>query len=287
MKTRAFPYVEIAPATLEIGEFDCASMFLLKGDKKALLIDTGIGLGDLAGFVKTFTDLPLQVVYTHNHLDHVGGAGAFAEGWIHPQDKAWFRTGGGISTDRAVRQGYVQMIANREKGWYPYNLDADLVEWGPEPVLHDLHDGQVIDLGGREVQVIACPGHTPGSVAFLDRNTRTLFLGDACNGYIILTPPLADGSGFLPVTTARAGLQKLLGLHGEWERAYNGHYDFRDLGQPLPLTTLEDAIALMGQILEDKAEIVERSTALKLREGMEECSLGGVRIAFNPQYARG
>ena len=76
MKTRAFPYAEIAPNTYEIGEFDCASMFLLIGDEKAMLIDTGVGIGDLKGFVRTLTDKPLIVCYTHNHVDHVGNAGA-------------------------------------------------------------------------------------------------------------------------------------------------------------------------------------------------------------------
>ena len=77
MKTQAFPYKEIALNTYEIGEFDCASIFLLVGDERAMVIDTGVGIGDLKGFIRKLTDKPLMVCYTHNHVDHVGGAGAF------------------------------------------------------------------------------------------------------------------------------------------------------------------------------------------------------------------
>ena len=87
MKTQAFPYKEIAPNTYEIGEFDCASIFLLIGDEKAMVIDTGIGIGDLKGFIRTLTDKPLMVCFTHDHADHVGGASAFDQGFIHP--KTW------------------------------------------------------------------------------------------------------------------------------------------------------------------------------------------------------
>ena len=56
-----------------------------------------------------------------------------------------------------------------------------MADWGPCPTLYPLEDGQVIDLGNRKVTVVACPGHTPGSITFLDENTCTLFMGDTCN----------------------------------------------------------------------------------------------------------
>lgn len=286
MQTRAYPYVQIAENTLEIGEFDCASMFLLVGSEKALLIDTGIGIGDLAGFIRQFTDLPLMVCYTHNHLDHVGGVGAFAEGWISPADQAWFASGGGVSNDRAIREGYVRMIAAREKGLYPYKLEEDLGEWGPEPVLHPLHDGMEIDLGGRLVRAVAVPGHTPGGIAFLDYATRSLFLGDACNGFLILTPPLPDGSGHVTVREAQGSLSKLRSLRPLYERMYNGHYDFRPLGQPLAPAFLDDAIAATETIVAGEAIPQDQSSQLPLGENMREYRHGLVRIAYDPRYIR-
>lgn len=114
-KTQAFPYAEIAPHTYEIGEFDCASIFLIVGDEKAMVIDTGTGIGDLKGFIRTLTDKPLLVCYTHNHMDHVGGAGAFDNAYIHPQDMAGFATGGVIGLGIEERLWYIRMIAERVK----------------------------------------------------------------------------------------------------------------------------------------------------------------------------
>ena len=71
MKTRKMPWFEFAPDTYEIDEFDCASIFLFVGTERALLLDTGIGIGDLKGLVEEITDKPYDVVLTHGHRDHV------------------------------------------------------------------------------------------------------------------------------------------------------------------------------------------------------------------------
>ena len=61
-------------------------MYLLTGSEHALLIDTGMGIGDLAGLVKTLTDLPVWVVNTHGHVDHVSGNGQFRQVHISTED---------------------------------------------------------------------------------------------------------------------------------------------------------------------------------------------------------
>ena len=69
--TRLYPMVQIDKGTWEIDEFDIASMFLLEGDKKAMLIDTGMGVGDLRGAVEMVTDKPLVVVHTQDRTSVV------------------------------------------------------------------------------------------------------------------------------------------------------------------------------------------------------------------------
>lgn len=286
MKTQAFPYHEIAPRTYEIGEFDCASMFLLIGDDRAMLIDTGIGIGDLKGFIRQWTDKPLMVCYTHYHADHTGGAGAFDNAHIHPRDMAFFTDGGVIGLSVEGRLSYIRMIAEREKGHYPYHLEEDVTEWGPPPPLFPLEDLQVIDLGNRRLTVYACPGHTPGSVTFLDDNTRLLFLGDACNCNLFLGGGPPGTPRFTSIEKALAHLKRLRSLHGRFDRYYNGHYDFRPLGQPLGEDVLPDAITACEQILAGTAVATTRPAPFPKAPTQHIVTVGRTRVGFNPAGIR-
>lgn len=287
MKTQAFPYKEIAPNTYEIGEFDCASIFLLVGDEKAMLIDTGIGIGDLRGFIDKITDKPLMVCYTHNHADHVGGAGAFDNAYIHPKDMADFSTGGGIGLDIKGRQGYAKWIAEREKGIYPYQLDVDITEWGPQPPLSPLEDEQVIDLGNRRVTVYDSPGHTAGSIALLDENTRILFLGDACNCNLLLGRGTPGSPNFVSIEKALFYLKRLQSLHPLYDSYFNGHYDFRLLGEPLGEDVLPDAITACEQIVAGTATVVVKPGRLPNAPMQNVVTIGHTNISFNPHGIHG
>lgn len=283
MKTRDFPYAEIAPQTYEIGEFDCASIFLLVGDEKAMLIDTGIGVGDLRGFVETLTDKPLMVCYTHNHVDHVGGAGAFDNAHIHPKDMDAFSTGGGIGLSVEGRAGYVRMIAAREKGTYPYDLSVDLTAWGPEPPLTPLADGQVIDLGGRRVTVYETPGHTAGSVSFLDAQARILFVGDAVNCNLGLGGGEPGSPSFTSVERTLHYLQRVAALSDRYDAVYNGHYDYRPLGEPLGADVLPDVITACEQIVAGTASVTTRPWPFASSRPRPTVTIGRTHVAFNPE----
>jgi hydroxyacylglutathione hydrolase len=286
MKTQAFPYKEIAPNTYEIGEFDCASMFLLIGDEKAMLIDSGMGIGDLKGFIRKITDKPLMVCYTHHHLDHVGGAGEFDNAYIHPKDMTDFTSGGGIGLSIEVRRRDILHIAEREKGVYPYNLDEDLSEWGPCPPLYPLEDEQVIDLGYRKVTVYACPGHTAGCVAFLDENSRILFLGDACNCRLGLGGGPRGSERFTSVEKAVFYLKRLQGLNTQYDHYYNGHYDFRPLGEPLGEDVLPDAITACEQLVAGTAKVEMMPGFFPHMPPRHTVIIGRTQVMFNPDGIR-
>jgi hydroxyacylglutathione hydrolase len=286
MKTQAYPCKEIAPRTYEIGEFDCASIFLLVGDEQAMVIDTGVGIGDLKGFIRQLTDKPLMVCYTHNHADHVGGACAFDNAYIHPNDMAGFPTGGVVGLSVEGRLRYIKMIAEREKGDYPYHLEEDVTEWGPQPPLSPLQDQQVIDLGNRKVTVYTCPGHTAGSVTFLDENTRLLFLGDACNCNLFLRAGAPGTPQFVSIEKALLNLKRLQNLRGQYDGYYNGHYDFRPLGQPLGKDVLPDAITACEQILAGTATVELKPAPLPTLPMMHMVTIGRTHIGFNPDGIR-
>jgi hydroxyacylglutathione hydrolase len=282
MKTQAFPYKEIATNTFEIGEFDCASIFLLVGDEKAMLIDTGTGIGDLKGFIGKLTDKALMVCYTHDHVDHVGGASAFDHAYVHPKDMVDFAKGGGIGLSVEGRLGYIRSIAEREKGVYPYNLAEDVTEWGPCPPLYPLEDEQVIDLGNRKVTVYACPGHTPGSITFLDENSRSLFMGDACNCNLHLGGGPRSSHRFTSIEKALFYLKRLQSLHSKYDRYFNGHYDFRPLGTPLGEDVLPDAITTCEQIVAGTAKAEVRPAPMPNFPARPVVTIGRTNVSFFP-----
>jgi glyoxylase-like metal-dependent hydrolase (beta-lactamase superfamily II) len=231
--------VQFNEGTWEIDEFDCASIFLLIGKEKAMVIDCGMGIGDLKGAIRKLTDKPLVVVISHGHVDHTGNARQFKEIWINPKD-----ADKPIPQDIERRKDDTRLIAIRQKGIYPYDIDVDIREPGddePMPIIHDLCDGQQFDLGGRIVTAFDCPGHSPGEMIFLDENTRSMFAGDALNYNLGL------GSG--TIETAVKYLERMRDMKDRYDGIYNGHHDFRPLGAPLGEDCLPNAIDLCHQLL--------------------------------------
>ena len=249
MLTKLFPMVQFQKNTWEIDEFDCASIFLLIGTEKAMVIDLGMGIGDLRGAVEMLTDKPIIAVISHGHTDHTAHAREFEEVWIHPKEM-----GKPMPQGLARRIYDTECIAQRQKGCigapynmfrlYGYDIDVDLREPGPddkEPVVHPLYDGQEFDLGGRIVTAFECPGHAPGEMVFLDSQTRCLFAGDALNYNL--------GVASVPVETTLRYLKRLQAMSDRYDHIYNGHHDFRALGAPLDEDCLPNVIALCEDIV--------------------------------------
>ena len=246
--TRLYPMVQFKKDTWEIDEFDCASMFLLIGSERALLIDCGMGIGDLRGAVEMLTDKPVTVVLSHGHVDHTGNARQFPEVWLHPADQ-----GCHIPEALSWRKGDVEHIARRQKDCigspytmfhlYPYDIEVDLREpTEPMPIVRDLTDGMEFDLGGgRIVTAYHCPGHTAGEMVFLDRAARTLIAGDALNYNL--------GVGAAPLQTTLKALRRIRDMAGEYDGIYNGHHDFRALGAPLDDDCLPTVIDMCERVV--------------------------------------
>lgn len=157
---------------IQISDNSLANMYIIKGDKKAMLIDTGWGMHDLEEVIKSITDLPLIVVNTHGHLDHVSGNYNFKEFYISAYDESILRT----CFDKEFR---ISIVGSVLRG--PYYEAFDKGKWinnvFPEPKL--IRGKEVFDLGNRMIEVIETPGHTTGSICLLDRNTGTLLAGDS------------------------------------------------------------------------------------------------------------
>ena len=151
--------------------------YLIEGTEKALLFDTATGIGRLRPIVEGITKKPYIVVNSHGHGDHAGGNYEFEEAWIHPADRE-----NAIAAQNTGRENLLK--AEKEAG-------IDSAPLPEQTVYHDLEDGQTFDLGGRVLEVVTTPGHTPGSVCLLDRFHKQLFAGDSCNPNVWMFLPMS------------------------------------------------------------------------------------------------
>ena len=180
---------KINESTWRINEFNLVNAFLLEGKKNSALIDTGCGLGEIDKCVKEITDKMLYVLLTHSHPDHAGGVYHFKSLPIYMNSdddslKLW-----GMRTDNGFRRMYIETRGPRLYDGEIRNLYSLIPNDNPDCTSFDyinIDDGSIIDLGERTLECIHTPGHTDGSICFLDRKNRLLFSGDTINRSIIL-----------------------------------------------------------------------------------------------------
>lgn len=154
-------------------------MYLIEGEREALLMDTCLGCGSIRTFVEGLTDKPLTVVLSHGHIDHAMGAPEFDRVYMNHADIPVYREMGDIRG----RKGYIQ--GNVAPEIFARITDADFIP-AAEMEFEDLTDGKEFDLGGIHVETYALKGHTPGTMVFYIPEERILILGDACNTFTFL-----------------------------------------------------------------------------------------------------
>ena len=146
--------------------------YLIVGEKKALLFDTGMGIGDLKKVVNELTKLPVVVLNSHTHDDHVGGNWQFDT--IYGMDTDFTRKNAQGSREDAQAEITPDQIC----GSLPKGFDPKTYATKPWKITAYMHDGEHFDLGGRTIEVIATPGHTPDAISLIDRAHGLLFTGD-------------------------------------------------------------------------------------------------------------
>ena len=146
--------------------------YLILGEKRAILFDTGMGISDVKKVVTELTSLPIVVLNSHTHDDHVGGNWQFNT--IYSMDTGFSRQNARGSREDAQAEITPDQIC----GALPQGFDAKAYQTRPWKITKYIHDGERIDLGGRVIEVIATPGHTPDAISLFDRANGLLFTGD-------------------------------------------------------------------------------------------------------------
>jgi glyoxylase-like metal-dependent hydrolase (beta-lactamase superfamily II) len=160
-------------ALLEPRHYEEVISYLIMGDDRALLLDTGMGIGDIQAEVEHLTRLPVIVVNSHSHYDHVGDNHRFSDVWAFDDESEVARIEGGLGPDRCA--GYLAPGSYLD---LPVDFDPQTYAIHPSPVTRRLHHLDTIALGGRTLTVHHTPGHSPGSICLLDERQRLLFTGD-------------------------------------------------------------------------------------------------------------
>lgn len=157
-----------------------SNVCLIIGEQKALLLDTGYGIGNLKEEVKKITNLPLIVVDSHGHMDHTGGNYQFENIYIHSKDVALAKKHNSLewrkkNIDSAVKQNVL-----------PDNFNVSTYLEKREGNLILLDDIKSFDLGGITLEIINTPGHTAGSISLYSKEKRMMFTADAIIQYVWL-----------------------------------------------------------------------------------------------------
>ena len=146
--------------------------YLILGEKRALLFDTGMGISDVKKVVAELTKLPIVILNSHTHDDHVGGNWEFDS--VYGMDTDFTRQNARGSREDAQAEIAPDQIC----GALPKGFDPKSYQTRPWKITKFIHDGDHIDLGGRTIEIIATPGHTPDAISLFDRANGLLFTGD-------------------------------------------------------------------------------------------------------------
>lgn len=215
----------------QIGGLGGELCYLIEGSEKALLIDGLAGVGSLKAFVRELTDLPVELVLTHGHVDHAGAAFEYGVCRVHPADVEMLYAHG----DPARRYDFV--TRGKPEGAFKPKME-DVV---PPCAVRTLpvYDGDVFDLGGVRIEAIGVPGHSHGTLVFLDRARRVVYSGDACNPNTLLALP-----GSTTIETYKQSLLHFMDFIGEFDVLYGGHGT-----GAVPKCIIEEAIELCDEIM--------------------------------------
>ena len=210
---QGYEVIQIDGASWRVEDSGMVRAYLFAGVEKALLVDTANGGGgSMRAVVEGLTDKPVMLVNTHGDPDHIAMNHEFDVAWMHPAEMAHYA-------------GW-QAVAGREAACAP------------------LWEGDQIDIGGRVFEVVLLSGHTPGSIALLDRANRIVVTGD-----VVSTGPVFMFGPARSIPAYRVSLEKLSALRDAFDTIYPAHGDF-----PLAPEAIDAHIEAIAQLAAGELE---------------------------------
>lgn len=232
-------------------EVESIHRYLILGNKKAMLFDTGYGYTDVTTIIKEITSLPLIVVNSHGDPDHALGSYQFSEVYIHQDDYNMVKE---FDKDSKQKLGTIEYRIKK----LPSLKDAMNIEAYIKPNLsstqfHFIKDEDVFDLGDLTIQFIHVPGHTFGSIVAFCKETGWLFSGDTVDYYNIF---YQLGLGHhAPFKTFVSSLRKLEKYIPQLTHIYPAH------GQsPIPPSAITETIEGVYDLINNYQQDEVKST---------------------------
>ncbi len=253
-------------------------MLLFEDDDEAVLIDTGVGVGDLSGMVDELVDSDLRVILTHSHWDHIGNAHQFDDIEIHDTERG---PGGRVAIDTltdALEKRPGQFVDNyRDSGReFPDNFDPETYHTKPTEGVGRLDPDEDVEVGDVTLELVHIPGHSPGMTAVLDRRAGILHGADVLEpgGEVYAILEGADIEAYCDT------IDRLIELRDE------GAYDTLMIshGDPIEgddLEMLDDVKVALDAVADDEAEynIIEDERF----GGIREFEVGDIEVWMKDQ----
>lgn len=183
-----------------VNEGGLDSMYVIRGSRRGLIVDTGTGAGDFKALAESLLGnggtmqkdgralhVPYDVVLTHGHVDHAGGAAQFEKVYIDSADRRMAE-----KVSAAQREAYIRRMNRAGASAVRPEYIAEAQKNEKSPQFAELGKDSCFRLGDRNIYVLKCPGHTAGSLCLMDREDKVLFSGDNLNDMELICAPGAD-----------------------------------------------------------------------------------------------
>lgn len=203
-------------AVYEPHQFEEAISYIVLGKDRAAVIDTGTGIGNLRRVAEELTDLPLFVVNTHTHWDHIGGNSQFDEVVCFNDPACIERLRMGVPHSKLKDSLTPESLRHA----LPPEFQPETWIIPPVEPTSLLEDGSFIELGDRTLEVMHTPGHSSGSICLLDAKHRLLFSGD-----VFFPGPLYAYEDEVDLDLYIQSIERMRKRMGDYDHLCSGHND--------------------------------------------------------------